>query len=159
MRPTDPVLLTQLAAIYAHQANLSGSPENIRLAYDAYEQAITLAPTLGLINQQYADLALRTGDIETARRQAQRAVDLDATDGVAFGILGWAQLQTGNLTAAQSAFAQAVRWQPDSADFYLGLATVHFQQEDFEAARQAVEASLVRDPSYAPAVALQAQLP
>ncbi len=159
LRPTDPVLLTQLAAIYAHQANLSGSPENIRLAYDAYEQAITLAPTLGLINQQYADLALRTGDIETARRQAQRAVDLDATDGVAFGILGWAQLQTGNLTAAQNAFAQAVRWQPDSADFYLGLATVHFQQEDFEAARQAVEASLVRDPSYAPAVALQAQLP
>ncbi len=52
--------------------------------------------------------------------QAQRAVDLDATDGIAFGILGWAQLQNGNLAAAQGAFEQAVKWQPDSADFSPG---------------------------------------
>ena len=90
--------------------------------------------------------------------QAQRAVDLDATDGIAFGILGWAQLHSGQLAAAHSAFAQAVRWQPDSADFHLGLATVYFEQGNFPAARQAVESSLIRDPTYGPALALQAQL-
>ena len=117
-----------------------------------------MAPTIALTYQQYADLALRSGDGATALAQAQRAVDLDATDGIAFGILGWAQLQAGNLAAAQDAFTQAVKWQPDSPDFYLGLATVYFQQGRFDAARQAVTHSLIRDPAYAPALTLQLQL-
>ena len=156
LRPTDPVLYTQLAAIYAQQAG--ASPEKIEAAYNAYEQAIALAPTIGLTYQQYADLALRTGNIEIAQVQAQRAVNLDATDGVAYGIMGWADLHQNDLAAAQQAFAQAVKWQPDSADFHLGLATVYFQQNRFDEARQAVQNSLQRDPTYAPALALQAQL-
>lgn len=158
LRPTDPVPYTQLAAVYGRQALESERSEKIGLAYKAYERAITLSPTLALTYQQHADLALRTGDGEVAVIQAQRAVELDATDGLAFGILGWAQLQAGRLSAAQSAFEQAVRWQPGSADFYLGLATAYFQQGNFAAARQAVERSLNRDSTYAPALALQLQL-
>jgi len=156
LRPTDPVLYTQLAAIYARQA--IETPEKIEMAYDAYDQAIALAPTIALTYQQYADFALRSGDWAAAQTQAQRAVDLDATDGIAFGILGWAQLQAGNLAAAQSAFEQAVMWQPDSADFAFGLATVYFQQGNFNASRQAVEHSLIRNPAYSPALTLQLQL-
>ena len=156
LRPTDPVLYTQLAAIYARQA--IDRPEKIEMAYSAYDQAIALAPTIALTYQQYADFALRSGDWVAARTQAQRAVDLDATDGIAFGILGWAQLQAGNLAAAQNAFEQAEKWQPDSADFPLGLATVYFQQGNFKVARQVLERSLVRDPTYAPALTLQLQL-
>ncbi len=153
LRPTDPVLYTQLAAVFARQA--VAAPEKVRLAYRAYEQAIALAPTIAVTYQHYADLALRTGDEELALLQAQRALDLDATDGIAFGILGWSQLQAGNLAAAQEAFEQAVKWQPDSADFQLGLATVRFQQGSFDGARQAVEQSLRLDPVYAPALTLQ----
>ena len=156
LRPTDPVLYTQLAAIYAHEA--MEAPEKIELAYGAYEQAITLAPTIALMHQQYADLALRSGDRTVALAQAQRAVELDATDGNSFGILGWVQLQAGDLEAAQTAFEQAVRWQPDSADFYLGLATVYAQLGNLSAAREAVQQSLDRDPFYTPALALQLQL-
>lgn len=158
LRPTDPVPYTQLAAIYARQARESGESAPIGLAYAAYDRAIVLSPTRGLTYQQYADLALRAGDGDLAVTQAQRAVDLDATDGIAFGILGWAQLHSGQLAAAHSAFAQAVRWQPDSADFHLGLATVYFEQGDFPAASQAVARSLILDPTYGPALALQAQL-
>lgn len=158
LRPTDPVLYTQLAAVYARQAIETEAPGKIRLAYAAYDQAIALAPTIALTYQQYADLALRFGEGEVALIQAQQAVNLDATDGLAFGILGWAQLQAGNLPAAQSAFEQAVRWQPDSADFHLGLATVYFQQGSVDAARQAIQQSLMRDPAYAPALTLQLQL-
>jgi Flp pilus assembly protein TadD len=156
LRPRDPVVYTQLAAVYTWQA--AASVEKTDLAYDAFEQAIALAPTIALTNRQYADLALRSGDGALALAQAQRAVDLDATDGIAFGILGWAQLQAGDLATAQGAFEQAVRWQPDSADFYLGLATVHYQQGDLTAAEQAVKHSLARDPTYAPTLALQLQL-
>ncbi len=156
LRPADPVLYTQLAAIYAHEAK--ETPARLALAYGAYEQAIALAPTIALTFQQYADLALRSGDGALALRQAQRAIELDATDGVSFGIMGWAHLQGGDLALARGAFEHAVRWQPDSADFHLGLATAHFQQGSFEAARQAVQRSLVLDPGYAPAVTLQSQL-
>lgn len=156
LRPTDPILYTHLAAIYARQT--AEAPDKLGSAYTAYEKAIALAPTIGLTYQQYADLALRSGDGALALTQAQRAVDLDATDGIAYGILGWAQLQAGNLPAAQEAFGQAVRWQPDSADFYLGLATAYFQQGQIDAAREAVQDSLLRNPTYAPALTLQLQL-
>lgn len=156
LRPLDPVLYTQLATIYARQA--SQDPEHVALAYATYEKAIALAPTIALTYQQYADLALRFGDVELARSYAQQAVDLDATDGIAYGILGWTHLQAGNLETARVAFEQAVNWQPDSADFHLGLATVYFQQGDIEAARQTVQASLMLDPFYAPALTLQSIL-
>ncbi len=156
LRPADPVLYTHLATLYARQA--IERPERLELVYGTYDQAIALAPTIALTYQKYADFALRSGDQITAQIQAQRAVDLDATDGIAFGILGWAQLGNGNLAAAERAFEQAVMWQPDSADFALGLATVYFQQGNFEAARQALERSLIRNPAYGPALTLQLQL-
>jgi O-antigen ligase/Flp pilus assembly protein TadD len=156
LRPADPVLYTHLAALYARQA--IEEPEKIEMVYGAYDQAIALAPTIALTYQKYADFALRSGDQVSAQTQAQRAVDLDATDGIAFGILGWAQLENGNLAAAESAFEQAVMWQPDSADFALGLATVYFQQGNIEAARQALERSLILNPAYGPALTLQLQL-
>ncbi len=156
LRPTDPVLYNQLAGIYALES--VENPAKIQMAFDAYEQAINLAPTIGLTYQQYADLALRSGETHLALLQAQRAVDLDATDGVAFGILGWAHLQNGDLPAAQNAFTQAVRWQPDSADFHLGLATAFYQQGELDAARQSLKQSLTLDPDYAPALTFQLQL-
>ena len=156
LRPSDPVLYTQLAAVYARGA--SAAPANITLAYEAYERAITLASTVALTYQQYADLALRFGDMGIALEQAQKAVSLDATDGIAFGIIGWSQLQAGNSSAAHSAFEQAVRWQPDSADFHLGLATAYFQQGRTVEAHQALQRSLALDPDYAPALTLRLQL-
>lgn len=156
LRPTDPVLYTQRAAIYARAA--MASPEKLALAYAAYERAIALAPTIALTYRHYADLALRSGDGAAALNLAQRAVALDATDGVAFGIVGWIQLQDGNLAAAQYAFEQAVKWSPDSADFHLGLATVYVQQENFAAARAALQRSLMLDPTYAPDLTDRLQL-
>jgi Flp pilus assembly protein TadD len=113
---------------------------------------------VALTYQQYADLALRFGDMDIALEQAQKAVSLDATDGIAFGIIGWSQLQAGNSSAAHSAFEQAVRWQPDSADFHLGLATAYFQQGRTVEAHQALQRSLALDPDYAPALTLRLQL-
>lgn len=156
LRPTDPVLYTQLAKIYSHQA--PSSSEVIALAYASYEQAIVLAPTIALTYRQYADLALRMGDVDIALTQAQKSVELDATDGVSYGILGWAHLQAGNLVASQEAFSQAVTWTPGSADFHLGLATAYFQQGKFAAAKKAMRHSLARDPNYVPTLTLQRQL-
>ncbi len=158
LRPADPVVYTHLAAVYAREAVENENPARLEAAYAAYEQAIALAPTIALTYQQYADLALRAGDSDRARRLAERAVDLDATDGISFGILGWAQMAGDNLPAAELAFEQAVKWEPGSADFHLGLATALYLQGRFEAAHLALERSLLLDPTYPPALTLQLQL-
>ncbi len=155
LRPSDPVLFVQLATVYAQ--NGTESPERIGLAYAAYEQAIALAPTIGLTFRQYADFALRAGNWADGLRLAQRAVDLDATDGTAFGILGWAYLQEENPAAAQAAFVQALKWMPDSPDYHLGLALAYFQQDNFDGARQALQRALLLDPTYEPGLTGQLQ--
>jgi Tfp pilus assembly protein PilF len=156
LRPTDPVMLQEIAGIYTRQS--TQNPDKLTLAYQALDQALVLAPTIALTYQQYADLALRAGNMQMAQLRAQQATELDATDGISFGILGWTQVQAGDLVAAQKAFEQAVKWQPDSADFHLGLATVFFLQGDLDPARQAVAQSLSLDPNYMPALSLQSQL-
>ncbi len=156
LRPTDPVLYTHLAAIYDRAA--AGASERVAPAYRAYERAISLAPTIALTYQQYADLALRSGNGALALALAQQAVDLDATDAISFGIMGWSHLQAGNLSAALAAFEQATKWQPDSAEYHLGRATVYFEQGDLAAAHRAVQRSLTLDAAYAPALTLQVQL-
>ncbi|NJN81520.1 MAG: tetratricopeptide repeat protein [Caldilineaceae bacterium] len=160
LRPNDPVLYTQLAGVYGQALfeSPNGSAEKVEMAYRAYDKAIALAPTIALTSQRYADFALRSGNGALALAQAQRAVDLDATDGISFAISGWTELQNGNLDMAQDAFLQAVKWRPDSADFHLGLATVYFQQGNFDAAGQAVQQSLMLDPAYPPALTLQLHL-
>ncbi len=154
-RPADPALYAHLAAIYAREAQ--DRPERLPLAFTAYERAIALAPTLALTYQQYADLALRTGDWGTAAALATRAVELDATDGLSYAILGWAHLEAGDLPAASKAFLNANRWR-ETADARVGLATVYLQQGHIDAARSEVARSLAIDPGFAPAVALQLQL-
>ncbi len=156
LRPSDPQILHQLGTLYATWA-FNNDPAKISAAYAAYAQAIELAPTIGLTYQRYADVALRAGAFPLAIEQAEHAFDLDATDGVAFGILGWARLQMGDATGAEAAFLEAVRWTA-SADNYLGLATAYFQQNNLAAARVAVRQSLTVDPNYEPALILQLQL-
>lgn len=158
LRPTDPQLYAHLGELYGVQGVQGGDPAKVQQAYGTFDRAVILAPTVSLIYQQYADVALRAGDWETAVRQAQKAVDLDATAGVSYGVLGWAQLQLGDLQAAQEAFVEAVRWEPASADFFLGLATAYALQGRMEDARPALQMSLGLDPAYAPALALQEQL-
>ena len=159
LRPLDPVLWTHLARVYGEAGIAAQSSDIIEQAYYAYEQAITLGPTIGLTYQQAADFAFKAGHIPLARLYAQQAVNLDATDGVAFLILGWSQLQLNELAQAEVAFDQAVKWLPQSADAYLGQATVYFRQGDIEAAQTALDRALNIDPNYTPALTLQLQLP
>ena len=78
------------------------APEKIELAYDAYERAIALAPTIALTYQQYADLALRSGDGVAA---AGTGADVQSISMRRMGLrlAFWAgrTCSNGNLTAAQ----------------------------------------------------------
>lgn len=157
LRPTDPTLYQHLATIYAVGA-ARAQFDWVANAYTVYEEAIVLAPTVATTYREYADLALRTGDGVLALAQAQQAVELDATDGISFGIIGWVQLGNSDPAAAQAAFEQAVKWVENSADFHLGLATAYYQLGDLIAAQQALEISLKIDPTYSATLELQRQL-
>lgn len=156
LRPSDPYLYNQLAAIYS--SGIVEAEAKKSMAYAAYNTAITLGPTIALTYQRYADLALRSGDRLLALKLAQKAVGLDETDGISFGILGWCELHFGKPVEAQNSFQQAVKWRDESADFHLGLAISLFQQGNLKAAREALAQSLIIDPNYEPSLTLQRQL-
>lgn len=158
LRPTDPVPFTQLAAVYGREAIETESAAKTEQAYSAYEEAATLAPTIALTYQQYADFALRSGNVVQAQGLAETAVNLDATDAISFSILGWTHITNGDLATAEDAFKEAIRWQPDVADFHLGLATVHYQQGNLTAAQNVLQTSLLLDPTNPSALTLQRQL-
>ncbi|MFK7801461.1 MAG: O-antigen ligase family protein [Anaerolineae bacterium] len=158
LRPNDPVLYTHLASVYGQAAFQSTSASQFEQAYAAFEQAISLAPTISVTYQRYADLAIRAGDLPLAQQQAKSAINLDSTDGVSFAILGWTQLQANDLSAAEASFQQAVKWEPNSADFHLALATTFFQQGNLESAQLSVNRSLALNPTYQPALTLRLQL-
>lgn len=156
LRPTDPLLYIHLATIHLHEAQ--ESPDATQKAYDAYEQALRLGPTIGLTYQQYAAAAFRAGDESLALSLANRAVNLDATDGISFGIIGWSQFYLGYPDKALHAFERAIKWEPASADLYYGLATVQAQLGETDVALQILEQALQLDPTYAPALTLKIQL-
>ncbi len=154
--PTDPTLYIHLATIYAHESK--SHPEKVQSAYSAYRRAIALAPTIAISYRQFADFALRSVDWQEALNMSSKAILLDETDGKAFGIAGWSYLHFGKKRESQNMFEKAVKWSPNSADYHLGLATVLFQQNKILQAKEALEKSLIINPTYEPSLTLQRQL-
>lgn len=156
LQPMDPLLFLHLASIYA--AESTNHPQKNSQVYAAFSQAIKMAPTYALTYQQFADYALRIGDWQTALNMARQSILLDETDNRAFSIAGWSHLHFGNIIDAQSMFEKAIFWSPDSADNHLGLATSLFHQGKIVKAKQALEKSLIINPTYEPSLTLQRQL-
>ena len=156
LRPTDPTLYGYLAALYESDSERAQTPPF--RAYKALDRAILLAPTVAVTYEQYADIAYRHGDLERARNQAEAALNLDETAGLAHGLLGWTLLEQNDPENAIPAFENAVTWEPRSANFYLGLAIAALQTGEIDQARQAVQRSLMLDPHYSPALDLQHRL-
>jgi tetratricopeptide (TPR) repeat protein len=101
---------------------------------------------------------LAGGRFAPAAVRFRRAVELDATDGYAFAHLGEAELGAGHNAAAAAAFEQAVRWAPDLAGAYVGLARALWLEGQPDAAGVAVTRALALDPASPAALALRQEI-
>jgi tetratricopeptide (TPR) repeat protein len=81
-----------------------------------------------------------------------KSLELDVKNAEAHKMLGRALMVIGRFDAAQLEFEQALRYKPGSAEVYYNLGKLHSIQDNWEPARQALEAAVRIEPSYVPAV-------
>lgn len=137
-RPQDVAGWTALGRFY-HEAGGSFDRGTLPLAHDAYRQAVALAPHYARLHVAWAELYLDENRPDPAVQQLQRAVALDATDDLAYRLLGDVALARGDPVAALDNYHQAVRWSPDAALAHLGLARAYQALDRPADARNALE--------------------
>jgi O-antigen ligase len=108
LSPNDPQVWAARGSIYAIGNN--ASPGEYVQAEAAYRRALELAPDIATYHTALGLILVRQGRIEEGAAELERAVDLDATDGVAFGYLAQAYEALGEKTKATWAQKEAERW-------------------------------------------------
>ncbi len=109
----------------AHLGFLEGDLDR---AAAGYARAIAKFPAFLRAHKQLGVVHVRAGRFGEAVPRLARAIELGGGDGLTYGLLGFACLQTDRLTAAESAYRIAILLQPDVPDWRLGLARVFFRQ-------------------------------
>jgi tetratricopeptide (TPR) repeat protein len=157
VRPGDFALWAALGELYGVWGNRWDAAK-LPLADDAYREATALAPNHAMLYTAWGMVYQDGGQFVQAAAKFQQAVDLDATDGYAFGHLGDAELALGQVEEALEACRQAVHWEPTLVPAYVGLAASYWQLGQPDAAAQALRQALQIDPNDPAARALQEQM-
>jgi Flp pilus assembly protein TadD len=108
LSPDDPKVWAAWGELYA----LWGELEPLRYAQaeTAYRQALALAPNVATYHTALGLVLAHQGLLEEGAAELERAVDLDATDGISYGHLADLYQALGRDTEAVWARRQAERW-------------------------------------------------
>jgi O-antigen ligase len=108
LSPNDPLVWATRGSIYALWADTS--PSKYVQAEAAYRQALALAPDVATYHTALGLILVQQGRIKDGLAELERAVDLDATDGVAFHHLAQVYEALGEKSKAAWAQKEAKRW-------------------------------------------------
>ncbi len=150
LRPLDFASWAWLGDFYG-ALGVQIDPGALTLAHQAYGQATRLAPNRARLYVAWGQIYLAEDRPEAALERFYQAVDLDATDDLAFRLIGDVQLALGHPEWALEAYREAVHWEPEAALAHLGLARSYAALEQPAAAARSLERALALDP-YHPAI-------
>ncbi len=156
-RPGDYVVWALLGDLYA-QIGTQFDPAAFSSAHQAYAQATALAPYHARLYVAWGQVFLDEAQPAAALERFHRAVDLDATDGLAFRLIGDVELAMGRPQAAMDAYHQSAHWSPEAALSHLGLARTYATLGDLDAAEAALAQALALDPHHPDVLAFRRQL-
>lgn len=111
--------------------NIYFQQDNLDKAAAAYQRAIRKFPAFQRAHKNLGIVEVRAGRFAAGREALARAIELGASDGLTYGLLGVALAAEERFMAAETAFRQAMLLQPDVPDWKLGLARVMFRQNRF----------------------------
>jgi putative inorganic carbon (HCO3(-)) transporter len=106
--PNDPKAWSAVGNIYTLQGNTS--PDKYVQAEVAYRRALELAPNVAVYHTALGLILVQQGRLEEGLVELERAVDLDATDGVAFQHLAQVYEALGEKAKADWARKEVERW-------------------------------------------------
>jgi tetratricopeptide (TPR) repeat protein len=127
-------------------------------AQQMLESVVADAPSTARAWIGLGTLSLLAQQLDTAKQQLSRGLDLMPDFAGAWQLLGWAQLASGDLTAATATFQQALAVDSEFAETYGGLATVAAMRGEQLRAQELIDRALQLDPDCFAASVAQAAL-
>ncbi len=112
-----------------------------------YRRAIAKFPAFLRAHKNLGLAHIRRGAPQEAAEPLARAIALGASDGMTYGLLGFAHAHGGRFAAAENAYRQAMLLQPQVTDWQLGLARCLFRLRKYEEAAALIEGLLAGEPS------------
>jgi tetratricopeptide (TPR) repeat protein len=104
-------------------------------------------PQTALTHTQQASKYLARKKFGRARGELESAIRVDPTYSKAYEMMGEVELQSGNTTAAISAFGQAVKLQPKSFSSHYGLAMAFLRNNDVKDGLRELRAAVSLHPN------------
>jgi len=111
--PRDARAYYRLGDAYIQKAREGGDVTYVTLAEQALRTALDLAPRFSGAARHLAYVLYYRHAFEEAAAQAAQAIELDASDSHAYGILGDASLEVGKYEQAQQAYEKMMQLQGD----------------------------------------------
>ncbi len=125
LAPHDPTVWAALGDLEARWGEQA--PAHRVAALAAYRRAIAIAPHIAAYHTALGLILVQDGQQAAGTQALQRAVALDASDGLAFLYLGDAHFAQGQVNPAKTAYERALHWSPNLARAYAGLARCYTQ--------------------------------
>ena len=108
LAPDDTSVLILRGDLYTHRDETDAA--RYAQAEAAYRRAVELAPNVARYHLALGLVLVGQGLVEEGLAELERAVDLDATDGLAYGHLAEIYRAMGRDADARRAREQAIRW-------------------------------------------------
>lgn len=124
-------------------ANLYFQQEKLDEAAKWYESAIAKFPKFRRAHKNLALVYAKKGEMDKAVKPLVTTIELGETSGLVYGLLGLALLGRQDFISAETAYRNALVFDPDALDYKLGLAKSIFQQQKFGEA-VAISTELIR---------------
>ena len=139
-------------AMYFMAGSTYGESGELDMAVDFYKTGIERAGGQDRnldrrLNRNVGVMLVQQNKLEEAKQYLQQALYLsDKPDNTLHGLYGLAEVNTGNLAAAEYHYKQAIALKPEVRDWSLGLARALMEQEKFAEANVVFEDMLDRIP-------------
>jgi tetratricopeptide (TPR) repeat protein len=129
--------------------NLHFQKDELDPATSCYRAAVAKFPSFRRAWKNLGLIAVRQSRFDDAVKALSRVVELGGTDGLTYGLLGYAYSAQGVATSAESAYRNAVLLQPDVLDWKLGLTQSVLKQRKYGEAVTLCEELIARFPDRA----------
>ena len=108
------------AAVLYTIGNLYFQRGNHERAVARYEEAIKRFPSFLRAYRNLGVLKVQMGNFDSARKMLIKSIELGARGADVYGMLGYCYLNSGNSSAALTAYEQALFFAPESRDWRMG---------------------------------------
>ncbi|MFO7936513.1 MAG: tetratricopeptide repeat protein [Kiritimatiellia bacterium] len=112
-------------------ANMAFQDDNQEEALKHYKNAVGKFPSFQRAWKNMGLIYVQNGNYSAAIRALTRAIELGSIDGYSFGLLAYSYFSTENYLSSESAYRQAMLFQPKSMDWKLGLLRCLYKQRKY----------------------------